>query len=288
MRFLFSMVLALIIGLAATAQAKDEILAEVGPYKLTKKEFEAQLETAPHQIKMILAHQPELKKVLVERWAEISMLALGAKEAGLEKDPAVKRQIEEATKQILAQAYLEKEVLAKIKQQVTEEELKKYYEKNKAKFQEPEKVRARHILIEVSQNASKEEVQKALEKAKKIRERLLKGEDFAKLAKKYSDDPGTKDKGGDLGFFTRGQMIKEFEEAAFSLKPGEISEPVRSPFGFHIIKVEEKKMSKEKPFEEVKEKVKEEYLNQKQKEALERALKELKAKYKVKIYTDKL
>ncbi|AEH44900.1 PpiC-type peptidyl-prolyl cis-trans isomerase [Thermodesulfatator indicus DSM 15286] len=287
MKFLISVVLALLIGFASTVHAKDEILAKVGPYKLTKKEFEAQLESAPPQIKMILAHQPELKKALVERWAEISVLALGAKDAGLEKDPEVKRQIEEATKQILAQAYLEKKVLAKVKQ-VSDKELKSYYEKNKAKFQEPEEVRARHILIQVPQNASKEEVKKAYEKAQKIRERLLKGEDFAKLAKEYSDDPGTKDKGGELGFFSRGQMIKEFEDAAFSLKPGEISKPIRTPFGFHIIQVEEKKVPKEKPFEEVKAKVKEEYINQKQKEALQQALKELKAKYKVKIYTDKL
>ncbi|NPB09248.1 MAG: peptidylprolyl isomerase, partial [Thermodesulfobacteria bacterium] len=136
--------------------------------------------------------------------------------------------------------------------------------------------------------ASKEEEAKALEKAKKIREMALKGEDFAELAKKYSDDPGTKDKGGDLGFFTRGQMVKEFEEAAFSLKPGEISQPVRTAFGYHIIKVEKKRPARQKSFEEVKDQIKEELLRQRQEERLKAALKELEKKYSPKVYTDRL
>ncbi|NPA48759.1 MAG: hypothetical protein GXO20_02155 [Thermodesulfobacteria bacterium] len=268
------------------AGEKEEVLAEVGPYKLTKKEFEAKLETAPPQIKMILAHQPQLKNALVKRWVEISLLSLAAKDAKLDQDPKVKAKIDEVTKQILAQAYLEK-VLAGV-DKVDEKELKAYYEKNKEKFQEPKAIRARHILIKVPQNASPEEEKKALKKAQELRARLLKGEDFAELAKKYSEDPGTKDRGGDLGFFTRGQMVKEFEEAAFSLKPGEISPPVRTAFGYHLIKVEEVREAKQKSFEEVKEKVRQELVAAKEEEALQKVLKELQKKYPTKIYEDRL
>jgi parvulin-like peptidyl-prolyl isomerase len=74
-----------------------------------------------------------------------------------------------------------------------------------------------------------------------IKKKLENGEDFAELAKKYSDDPGSKNKGGDLGFFTKGRMVPEFESAAFSLKPGELSDPVKTDFGYHLIEVQEKK-----------------------------------------------
>ncbi len=272
-------------GLAA-AKAGEEILAEVGPYKLTKAEFEAKLETAPPQIKMILAHQPQLKKALVERWVEISLLSLAAKDAGLEKDPEVKARLDEVTKQILAQAYLEKKLLNQ--QQVSEEEVKAYYEKHREKYQEPRAVRARHILIEVPQGATPEQEKEALKKAQHLRERILKGEDFAKLAQKYSADPGTKEKGGELGFFTQGQMVKEFEEAAFRLKPGEVSEPVRTPFGYHLIQVEEIKEAKQRSFAEVKDKVREDLIQAKEEAALNKALKELAQKYGAKIYEDRL
>lgn len=268
------------------AKEREEILAEVGPYKLTKKEFEAKLESAPPQIKMILAHQPGLKKALVERWVEISLLSLAAKEAKLDQDPGVRAKIQEVTKQILAQAYLEK-LLSGV-DKVSEEELRSYYEKNKEKFQEPAAIRARHILIEVPQNATPEQEREALKKAEELRARLLKGEDFAKLARKYSADPGTKERGGDLGFFTKGQMVKEFEEVAFSLKPGEISRPVRTAFGYHLIKVEEVRAGKQKSFEEVKEKVRQEVIASKEEEALQRALKELQKRYPTKIHEDKL
>ncbi len=271
---------------SAFAREKEEILAEVGPYKLTKKEFEAKLESAPPQIKMILAHQPQLKSALVKRWVEISLLSLAAKDAKLDQDPKVKAKIEEVTKQILAQAYLER-VLTGV-DKVNEKELKTYYEKNKDKFREPKAIKARHILIEVPQDASPEQEKKALKKAQELRARLLKGEDFAKLAKEYSADPGTKERGGDLGFFTRGQMVKEFEDAAFSLKPGEISPPVRTAFGYHLIKVEEVRESKQKSFEEVKEKVRQELISTKEQEALQMVLQELEKKYPTKIYENRL
>ncbi len=99
-----------------------------------------------------------------------------------------------------------------------------------------ERVRASHILISLSQDASEEEAQLALAKAISITQRLENGEDFAALAQQYSEDPGSAANGGDLGFFGRGQMVPEFEEAAFALGINEISQPVRSQFGYHIIK----------------------------------------------------
>ena len=102
-----------------------------------------------------------------------------------------------------------------------------------------ERVRARHILISVPQDASESDQQLALAKAISITQRLNSGEDFATLAQQFSDDTGSGAQGGDLGFFGRGQMVKEFEDAAFSLPIGQISEPVKSQFGYHIIRVEE-------------------------------------------------
>ena len=103
-----------------------------------------------------------------------------------------------------------------------------------------ERVRAEHILISVPQDATPEVEQLALAKAISITQRLNSGEDFATLAQQFSDDTGSGAQGGDLGFFGRGQMVKEFEDAAFSLPIGQISQPVKSQFGYHIIRVQEK------------------------------------------------
>ncbi len=288
MRFLaIFLFCSLVLSASVSAKDKEVILAEVGPYKLTKTAFEAKLETAPPQIKMILAHQPELKKALIDRWVQIALLSLAAKDAGLDKDPQVKAQLEEATRQILAQAYLQKKILSQVKP-IQEKDIEKYYQEHKERYREPEAVKARHILIEVPQGASKEQEAKARQKAEEIRKRALQGEDFAKLAQKYSADPGSRNKGGDLGFFTHGQMVKEFEQAAFALKPGQISAPVRTAFGYHIIKVEAHRPAKQKSLAEVKDQIKEEMLQEQQEALLNQALQELKKKYTTKVYPDRL
>ena len=134
---------------------------------------------------------------------------------------------------------------------VSEKEVKKYYETFQEAYQVPERIRARHILFKVPPNAKKEEVEKIKKEAEKVLKLAKSGKDFAKLAEKYSQGPTAK-KGGDLGYFTRGMMVKPFEKAAFSLKKGEISGLVRTSFGFHIIKLEDKQPAHVKPFEEVK------------------------------------
>ncbi|NIT76502.1 MAG: tetratricopeptide repeat protein, partial [Thermoplasmata archaeon] len=139
-----------------------------------------------------------------------------------------------------------------------------YFEENKPQFASPEMVRARHILIKVAQDAPEEEVAAAQSRIEEIKGKLDGGADFAELAQQYSEDEGTASKGGDLGWFQRGQMVKEFEDAAFALEPGQMSDIIRSQHGFHIIKLEDRR--KASSFEEVKDKVRSAYLeDQKQK-----------------------
>ncbi|TDL76693.1 foldase [Rhodococcus qingshengii] len=134
---------------------------------------------------------------------------------------------------------------------ITDEELKTYFDENKDSLGEAEQVKASHILIEDESTA------------KEIKQKLADGADFAELAKEYSTDEGSKENGGELGFFPRGTMVTEFEDVAFSLPINEISEPVKSDYGYHIIKVEEKKEAKEANFDESKAAIKETLIDEK-------------------------
>ena len=120
----------------------------------------------------------------------------------------------------------------------SDKDIQAYYDSNLKKlYTHPDEVHARHILIEVPAGATAEQKAKAKTKAEDILKQLRKGADFAKLAKQYSEDPSTRDEGGDLGSFGRGQMIKPFEEAVFSMKPGELR-MVETKFGFHDVRVD--------------------------------------------------
>lgn len=134
------------------------------------------------------------------------------------------------------------------------------YKVNKHKYVTDEKVKASHILIKVDESRT-DEIAKAF--ALELRERALKGEDFSELAKEYSDDPSAVRNAGSLGFFKRGQMVKPFEDVVFAMKkPGELSELVKTPFGYHIIQYQSKQASEQIPFESVKEKIVEELQTQ--------------------------
>jgi peptidyl-prolyl cis-trans isomerase C len=159
----------------------------------------------------------------------------------------------EIRKGIIINNLVSKEIVPKIT--VTEEETKKFYDENKENlFKRPEQVRASHILCKVDPKATKAEKEKAKEKAEKLLKEIKGGKDFAELARANSDCP-SKEKGGDLDFFGQGQMVPEFEKAAFALKPGEVSDVVETQFGYHIIKVTEKKAAGTTGFDEVKEQI---------------------------------
>ena len=155
-------------------------------------------------------------------------------------------------KDIVISSYIQTKIVPSIT--VTDEEAKKFYDENKAQLGEEPQVRASHILIGVDAAATPEEKAKAKEKAVGILKEIKEGKDFAAAAKSDSTCP-SKDQGGDLGFFGKGQMVPAFEQAAFSMKPGEISNVVETQFGYHIIKVTDKKDAEPPKFDELKEKI---------------------------------
>jgi peptidyl-prolyl cis-trans isomerase D len=147
----------------------------------------------------------------------------------------------------------------KVSDQVSDEDLHALYDEHSDRYIVPEQRRARHILISLPPDAGDDAVQKARAKAESILARLDKGESFEKLAREFSDDPGSASKGGDLGYFSRGEMTPEFEKVAFSLKKGEHSGIVKTPFGFHIIEVTDIKPQVTKPFAAVRDELVKEY-----------------------------
>jgi len=146
---------------------------------------------------------------------------------------------------------LSRQALARKVPSPSDDELMQVYEDRQAEFGQPEQRHAHHILIEVAKDASEADVEKARKKAEDLRKKILGGASFEKIAKKESDDSGSARSGGDLGFFDRGMMTKPFEDAAFSMARGDLSEPVRSEFGFHLIRLDEIKKAAVKPFAEV-------------------------------------
>ncbi len=155
-------------------------------------------------------------------------------------------------KGLAIQQFITKHIAEKIT--VSDKQIKTYYDSHPDSFKQPEQVRASHILIKVDPQADESQRAEARKKIEEIQQKLQKGEDFATLAKGFSEGPSSA-KGGDLGYFRRGQMVKPFEEAAFALKPGEVSGLVETRFGYHLIKVIEKKPETKMSYEDIKDKL---------------------------------
>jgi peptidyl-prolyl cis-trans isomerase C len=161
---------------------------------------------------------------------------------------------------LTVQQVINDEVVAK--QDVSDEEVQSYYDTNAAQYLEPEQVKASHIIVLVEAEASQEDKDAAQKKIADILTKANAGEDFAELAKEFSEGP-SKDTGGDLGFFGRGQMVQAFEEAAFAMSVGDISDIVETQFGYHIIKLTDRKEERQIPFEEAEAQIRKTLIDQK-------------------------
>lgn len=233
---------------AGTAAGDSKVVMTVGDEKITQKQFDELIESLPEQARA-QARGP-MKRQMAEQIARVKLLAAEAKKKGLDKDPGVQARIRFQTENLLAgAAYNEFQKNAN----VDEPAVRKYYDEHKGEF---ERVEARHILIKfkgspVPTRDGKPELteEQALAKAQEVRKKLAAGEDFAKLAKEESDDAGSGANGGELGAFGHNQMVPEFEKAAFALPVGQVSEPIRTQFGYHVIRVDK---HESKAFDEMK------------------------------------
>jgi peptidyl-prolyl cis-trans isomerase C len=230
---------------APSMVAPDAVVISVGEDKVTKAQFDALLATLPAQ-QQAQVQTPKGKRDIAERLAEILTLAQEARATKLDQTPKVQEQIKLSVDQLLASAeYRELGENAK----PDDATLHAFYDAHKAEWEE---VKARHILIRFQ--GSKMPLADGMkeltpEEATELRGKIVAGADFGAVAKESSDDKGSGANGGDLGSFGKGQMVPEFDKEAFLLPVGAISQPVKSPFGNHLIKVE---AHTTKPFDEVK------------------------------------
>jgi len=251
---------------AGNASAAVE-LARIGSKSITDQYVKEVMEGLPQGQKQQLNSEEEARKRVVENMIVEELFVLEGEKAGITKDKEFVKAMDRAKRQLLAQRYLQKEVQPKI----TDANMKKFFDQNKLRYSQDE-VKASHILV------------KTEAEAKEVYGKAKGGEDFEVLAKKYSKDPSAAQNMGDLGYFTRARMVPEFADAAFKMKPGEISQPVKTVFGYHIIKVADVRKGKAVSFKDVKDQVRADYQNN----AITELVNSLKKKNKVVVHEDKI
>jgi len=303
-RFKTAVALAMIFLIAFSLTGCAKVAATVNGRKIYLKDVERQVEAVKKQHADTFKGaqgkelEAQFRKNILDNLITMELYAQAAEKMGIKVDekeleskfndikkmfPSEQEFAEALKKENLTVDEVKKNIrLVTIKQKVdaqitkgltvTDEQGQDYYNKNPEQFKEPEQVKGKHILV------------KTEKEAQDILNQLRAGGDFAQLAKKYSTDEGSKNQGGDLGWISRGQMVPEFEKVAFELAPGATSGPVKSQFGYHIIRVEEKKAARQKTFEEVKEQAKQSLLSKKQQEKVQSWIIEQRKKAKIKIY----
>jgi peptidyl-prolyl cis-trans isomerase C len=250
-----------------------EIIATYGGKQFTTDDFKREAEKLPPRSRVQLA-TPERRRQFVDNYILNDLLAEQGHSKGYDRDPEIVRQVDDLRNRLVVQRvmrdYQESPAL-------TDDEVKAYYDQNQRLFSGAQ-VHAAHILVK----------DEAL--ANKLREQLDREPDkFEELAKTNSIDTATAARGGDLGFFGQGRMVAEFERAAFALeKPGDLSPIVKTPFGFHIIKLLERKDGPSKPFDEVKDRIRVAMVNQRRQEQVTQRFDKVKADAKIDVHDDVL
>lgn len=230
-----------------------------------EREINQELRRAPREVQHILASK-EGQKQFLDRLVRRELLLQEAEKQKIGERSEVVEQVAALRRELMLRAVLQEEVGAKVK--VEEKEVQEYFTAHPEEFS-GDQVRARHILV------------KSEEEAKQVLERLAKKESFEELARTLSKDGATASKGGDLGYFAREQMVPEFARAAFALKPGEVSGVVKTPFGYHIIQVVDRKKGQPFTFEQVKEQLRRRLLDERQNQRFQEWIKGLETGAKI-------
>lgn len=261
--------LALLCLFACSKKEDGKVLVTINNDKITMTEFNKELDKIPMNMKMMVASESG-KKTYLDRLIIKKLLLSEAAKSNIEKDKEFENRLAEIKEQLIIESLLKKKLTSGAN--ISDEDLQKYYEANKEKFRKDREINTRHILL------------KSEEEAKQVRDKLQAGEDFSDLAKKYSIDPNAKVTGGEVGFHPKGTLLPEYEAAAFKLaKVGQTSGIVKTQFGYHIIRLEGIKPPQYVPFAEVKDFIKQQLVQEKQKDVLDKYIEELKKSAKITI-----
>jgi peptidyl-prolyl cis-trans isomerase C len=271
--FLFLIAVSVLSGCKPKEKSTSPVLAKVGSSEITQNDFMKEISRIPEWARDQFSGK-DGKEKLLDEIIKRELVYQDAKKMRLDNDPEYIDKVKEFEKMTLISLILKKEVEEKAK--VDDAEVKAFYDKNADKFTIGTKLRASHILVDTEQEA------------KNIRERLEKGESFAKLAQMYSKDKGSASKGGDIGYFTSGQMVPEFERAVMGLKIDEISQPVKTRFGYHIIKLTGVEKGESASFEQSKEAIRKQLLAEKQKSLIDAFIEKLMKQAKIEKNEDAL
>ncbi|NLW52795.1 MAG: peptidylprolyl isomerase [Tissierellia bacterium] len=242
---------------------ENNVMLKIEGHEVTEKDVMDFLQTLGQEAMQF--NNEEGKKQIATELMNQHLLYLDAKESGLENDEEFVKELETAKEQILRQ-YSMKKVLESVR--VTEEEVKEYYEANKSRFKPIYRFSAKHILVDDEQLAND------------LKKQIDEGASFEEVAQQKSTCPSSQN-GGDLGMFSTGQMVPEFEKACELLEVGQISEPVKTQFGYHIIKLEDKALARDADLESNKHDIEGMLLGMKQQEAYLNKTTDLQDKYKV-------
>jgi len=260
--------------ISCTKKENGKVLVTIDKNQITMEEFNKELDKIPMNMKMAVATESG-KKSFLDRLIMKKLLLIEANKEKMENEKEFQTRLLDIKEQLLIESLLKKKIASNA--QLNDEELKKYYDANKDKFKKEKEINTRHILL------------KTEEEAKQIKEKLQNGEDFVELAKKYSIDPNAKTTGGELGFYPKGSLLPEYEDIAFKLaKVGQVSGIVKSQYGYHIIRLEGTKPPTFVAFEEVKDFIKQQLAQEKQKELVEKYIDDLKKGAKIVINEDLL
>jgi peptidyl-prolyl cis-trans isomerase C len=259
-------------GGATSGKKEGQVMAEVNTGSITTGDFERELKNLPEYLKA-MAETPQGRKEMLDTMVIRELILQQAAKDGLDKGTEIEDKLQDLKKRLIVESFLKKKV--EQESNVSEEDMKKFYEQNKDKFKSGDQIKASHILV------------KSEKEAKDVQAQLKAGGNFEELAKKFSSDSSSS-KGGDLGWFGKGSMVPAFEKAALALKEGQISDIVKSDFGFHIIKLTGKRPAGIRPYEEVKDQIKGAIMPTKQQEVFQKIKDELKKSAKITIKEDVL
>jgi peptidyl-prolyl cis-trans isomerase C len=262
---LVAIALIFVASCAKDSGTKGSTVVKVGGKAITQEDVQAEINALPEMAKAFFQGAEGTER-FIDELVKKEMLYLEAQKRGLGKSKDFQRQVEEFKKLTLINQLLEKEMEAASK--ITEQEIKDYYDNNKDEFTLNNQIRLSHIVVKTD------------DEARQVLERLQKGEDFAKVASALSQDKASAKSGGDIGIFKRGEMVPELESAAFSLKKGAVSMPVKLKDSIHILKVTDAKGTLVE-FEKVKSVIGQKITAERQQKSFDKLLEDIKKNYKV-------